>query len=109
MARRFLSEDPTTGIRRYYHDDNSSQFQVETEQDVNPIVDSNAAQRNPTSRNTRWGEGIQKVATIPLAVMEDMIARGILTKGGAVQDRAALRRWLNDPDNRAFRTREGKV
>jgi hypothetical protein len=28
---------------------------------------------------------------------------------GKLEDQAYMKRWLNDPDNRAFRTRPGEV
>ena len=49
-----------------------------------------------------WGEG-QRVASIPAVIWEDLIRRGI------AGDKKKLKAWLNDPDNRAFRTRLGKV
>jgi hypothetical protein len=32
-----------------------------------------------------------------------------LKQQGIIDDPKALRRWLNDPDNRYFRTRPGRV
>lgn len=110
MARRPFSTDPLNGIVRYYHDDTANdQFIIETVQDVQPILDRAKAQRDQTSRNTPWQDGMQKVASIPLAVLSSLVDKGILDKNGRVQDMAAFKRWLNDPDNRAFRTREGRV
>ncbi len=51
---------------------------------------------------SRWGEG-QRVASIPMTVYWELKRRGV------VDDQGALRRWLNDPDNRFFRTRPGAV
>jgi hypothetical protein len=32
-----------------------------------------------------------------------------LKKDGIIDDPSAMKRWLNDPDNRFFRTRPGRV
>jgi len=44
-----------------------------------------------------------RVASIPLNVYYDLKRRGI------ADDPKAMKKWLNDPDNRVFRTREGTV
>jgi hypothetical protein len=46
---------------------------------------------------------MQRVATLPLVLWMKLKQDGIL------DDPRALRRWLNDPDNRAFRTRPGRL
>ena len=43
------------------------------------------------------------VAEIPVAIVHDLMNRGIW------RDDKAMRRWLNDPDNRCFRTGGGRV
>ena len=46
---------------------------------------------------------MSRVASIPLTVYYDLKQKGIL------DDQAAMKKWLNDPDNELFRTRKGKV
>jgi hypothetical protein len=46
---------------------------------------------------------MHKVASIPMNVYFDLKEKGIL------DDPAALKRWLNDSDNRFFRTKAGRV
>jgi hypothetical protein len=55
-----------------------------------------------TDKRTKWGD-MSRVASIPLSVYYDLKRRGI------ADDPVALRKWLNDGDNRVFRTREGTV
>jgi hypothetical protein len=43
------------------------------------------------------------VASIPMALYYQMKAEGKL------DDQAYMKRWLNSPENRFFRTRPGKV
>jgi hypothetical protein len=50
----------------------------------------------------RYGEW-SKVASIPLSVFYDLKQKGI------VDDPAAMKKWLNDSENKFFRTRPGRV
>ena len=69
-----------------------------TEQDVTGIVDYCAAQSHmPGSKD------MKHVAEIPLAVVERMM------QDGSWNDPQAIKRWLNNPDNRAFRVWHGRV
>jgi hypothetical protein len=83
---------------------------LNTSQDVTAILEDNARKRNQTDRRTKWGSGLfdNKVASIPLAVMDDLHKKGIL-RGFHVIDQKRFKEFLNNPDNRFFRTREGKV
>jgi hypothetical protein len=49
-----------------------------------------------------------KVASIPLTVIDDLNKQGIM-RGYAVLDDKRFAAWLNDPMNRAWRTRTGVV
>lgn len=103
MDKRVLDHDPFLGITEYfYYDDDTGECRIEQVQDASRIIEQNNAQRNLTDRNTRWGEW-SKVATIPMNIWADLNAKGI------TRDKAAFKRWLNDPENRFFRTREGQV
>jgi hypothetical protein len=98
--RRLLDDDPITGTRQWFvPSDDGRTFQIVTEQVVTPILADNAERRKTRER---WGDG-QLVARIPNVVMDDLIHKGI------AQDNSAFRRWLNDPTNKVFRLREGKV
>lgn len=99
---RLLSHDAETGITKYWHDNGDGTYTIRTEQDMAAIIASNKKQSNATDKHTKWGE-MSKVASIPLTVYYELKQKGIL------DDQAALKKWLNDPDNRFFRTREGKV
>jgi len=58
----------------------------------------------------RWKEDVleNKIASIPLTVIDTLNQKGIM-KGFDVVDQKKFRAWLNDPDNRFFRTRQGKI
>jgi hypothetical protein len=49
-----------------------------------------------------------KVASIPMTVIDDLNKAGIM-RGFAVLDDKRFAAWLNDPMNRAWRTRTGVV
>ena len=103
-GRKLFSVDPFTGNRKWFHwDDSTDEFLIETEtpQEVmDEIIDENKRRLN--GHHGKWDDG-KLVARLPIALWAD------LKKKGIVDDKQAFKRWLNDPDNRFFRTRPGKV
>jgi hypothetical protein len=103
MRTKLFDRDASLGMTQYFHyDDDKDEFTIETRQDVSSLVELNKAKFNQTDEKARWGE-LSQVASIPLNIYYDLKKRGIL------DDKKKLRAWLNDPDNRAFRTRPGQV
>lgn len=103
IDKRFLDYDPMTGITEYfYYDSDEDKCTIQQVQATDHIIEQNKALLATSSKHDRWGE-MTKVATIPMALWADLNAKGI------VRDKEAFRKWLNDPENRFFRTREGKV
>ena len=100
--KKILSHDSATGITKYWTDNGDGTYTVETDQDMTAIIESNKKQHNATDKHTKHGEW-SKVASIPMTVYYDLKQKGIL------DDQKAFQRWLNDPDNKYFRTRVGKV
>ena len=99
--KEHFSFDPVTGIKRTFHwDDTADEFLIQTEQPTAEIVETNKQAYNDAP--DRWGEWT-RVASIPLSIYFD------LKKKGIADDEAALKRWLNDPSNRFFRTRPGSL
>lgn len=112
MSERILSTDPLTGITQYFdYDDRGSELRDEiilrTEQDVTPIVEANRELHK--NANGRFKGEMHRVASIPLVVLQELAKQGIITMAGRVLDQARFKKWLNDPDNRAFRTRAGRI
>ncbi len=96
------------GIRQQVaHSDGDGGLVVETKQDVTQIIEKNKAEYNSLDYGARWND-FTKVATIPMTVIDQLNKQGIM-KGFAVVDEARMKRWLNDPENRFFRTRPGMV
>jgi len=76
-----------------------------TDYPVGAIIDDNARAFND-SLHQRFDDGIgQRVASIPLNVFYGEH----LHEAQLQNDAAFIERWLNHPDNRAFRTFKGKL
>ena len=107
---RLFSADPVTGMRRYFvMQDGADEFDIVTRQHVGEIIKDNKINRNLRDKRTRYHDGLEHVARIPLAIIERLAKQKIVTYGGAILDHKRFKQWMNDPDNRAFRTREGVV
>ena len=89
-----------------FHDLDGKYF-IETKQDISGILESNKAQYNAIDEKAKWGE-FTKIASLPNVVIDDLNAKGIM-RGYAVMDEKRFRAFLNDPDNRFFRTRPGQI
>tara|TARA_B100000131_G_scaffold188739_2_gene181661 strand:+ start:486 stop:815 length:330 start_codon:yes stop_codon:yes gene_type:complete len=105
--RRVLDFDPHTGIKHnfvYEAGETPSQdrFVIETTQDVSDIIARNRASANDVDKHKPWGEW-SKVASLPLSIYYDLKQQGIL------DDKKRFTKWLNDPDNKYFRTRGGRI
>jgi hypothetical protein len=68
-------------------------------QDIRERLSINKALQN---EDRPYNEG-QRVASVPTVVWEKLVREGI------ANDTKRLKKWLNDPDNRAFRTRLGAI
>jgi hypothetical protein len=108
---RLLDHDPDSGITEYYHfDAETGGFGIEARQNVSSIIEVNKAAWNDTETHTPYREGLgARVASVPLVVMMQLAKSGIITAAGRVLDDKKYRAWLNDPENRFFRTRAGRV
>jgi len=87
----FHAEDPT-----------GEQHVFEDVQEVSDVLAANKERYKYFDERSRWGDG-DHVASIPLVVWEDLQRQGI------ANDKKRFAAWLNDPDNRAFRTRPGRI
>lgn len=80
--------------------DGSTTFR--TDYHVDDTIEANTAMRNEASKG--WQGDWHKVASIPLGVYYDKLHEAVKQ-----DDMAYVSRFLNDSDNRAWRTKEGKV
>lgn len=98
--KRILEYDPASRTKTTFHYDWKTDDTIfETVQDAEPIIESNKIWRNDVDQRKN---DFRRVASIPLNVFY-AIPREVR------QDSIALRRWLNNPDNFAFKTWDGQV
>jgi hypothetical protein len=98
-----LNSSPEQGLVRLFHyDADTDDVAIETVQDVTALVEANRAEYDEYTSLDRYGD-MRRVASIPIALYFDLKRQGI------AEDPEAMRRWLNDPDNRFFRTSPGTV
>lgn len=102
-----LGQEKYKNTVKTYHADGEGGLIIETTEDVSPWIEANKAQYNATDERAKWGE-LARIASVPDSVILEWNKLGFC-KGFAITDQAALKRWLNDPENRAWRTRPGQV
>jgi hypothetical protein len=104
MTTKLFDFDPITGVRKMWHyDAEKDEATIETIIDATQIVADNKERFNSFDEKATWKGDMHHIASIPMALFYQMKAEGKL------DDQAYMKRWLNDPDNRAFRTRPGEV
>lgn len=103
--KRLFSTDGTR--QTIAHDDGDGGLILETKQDVSHIIEGNKKMFNEVTSLNKWGD-LTHVARLPLTVIDDLNRKKIM-RGFAVIDETRFKAFLNDPDNRFFRTRPGRV
>jgi hypothetical protein len=103
-------QNPNNFRETAVHADGEGGIIIQTRQDVTDIVEQNKKEYNSYDERARWSDQLfgNKVASIPMTVIDDLNKQGIM-RGFAVLDDKRFAMWLNDPMNRAWRTRTGKV
>jgi len=85
---------------RLHFDDSAQQITLSNTADVQANIDRNIAIRN---EGLGQGKNMRLAASIPLHILMD------LEKQGITKDPVRFKRWLNDPDNRAWRTSNARI
>lgn len=83
-----------------HNPDGSTTFR--TDYPVQPTIDINTAQRNLAKDD--WAGDYHHIASVPLNVFHDQLSAASMQN-----DQNYLSKWLNDSDNRAWRTKGGTV
>lgn len=96
-----VSHDVKTG-RTVWKCYDGAKIHFRTDYPVTAVIEDNKHYMNE-SQGQRFGDG-KRVASIPLNIFYDRLVEA--QKQG---DKKYIRRWLNDSDNKAFRTFEGNV
>ena len=100
---RLFDYDEYTGLKKVWHyDAEKDEATIETVQDISSIIEMNKIDQTQ-SDNNGWKGEFHHVARIPLSVYYKLQAECKLN------DDAYMKSWLNNPDNRFFRVKEGQV
>ena len=97
MAKVTTLEIKSSGLVNQFATEGDN-FVYHTKQDVNPIIE-----HCKVLSELKPGKEMRHVAEIPMVVYQRAM------REGWINDKAKLKRWLNDPDNKAFRTWQGKI
>lgn len=93
-------------------DDGEGGIIIHSTTDLTDFAEHTKQQYNENPGKTGWSDELfdpkNKIASLPLAIINELNAKGIM-RGFQILDQKALKAWLNDPDNRVFRTRGGQV
>ena len=101
--KRILDYDPATGILETFHYDHvEGKAIIQTSQDVTAILEANKRAYNQVDENANWKGDIHLCATVPLHIFNSLPKE-------LRRDENALKRWLNHPDQKAFKVRPGKI
>ena len=101
---------------KYNIDPETGAFTRYDTQDAEPIIDANTIERNSGENENRFSN-MRKVASIPLVTVEALKTRSMKDGGpidiylvGVDPDHTVrFYRWLDDRDNRKFRTSEARM
>lgn len=91
-----------------FHDQDDGGIVIAKEQNISALIDANKEEYN--TADSKWNDNAleNRVARIPMAVFEDLQKQGI-TRGFTVIDMPRFKAWLNNPDNKVFRTKAGRI
>ena len=91
-----------------FHDVDDGGVVIAKEQNISALIDANKEEYN--TANSKWSDNAleNRVARIPMAVFDDLQKQGI-TRGFTVIDQKRFKEWLNNPDNKVFRTKAGRI
>lgn len=104
MSRRLFSHNAALGITTYAHiDEDSDRIVLQKVANEEPLLEGALQSRNSFTSLDRMGDGMEHVAEVPMHVYANWL------KDGRDKDTAFVRRWLNDPENRRYRTRLMRV
>jgi hypothetical protein len=103
-------QNPNNFRQTTVHADGDGGIVIETRQDITEILEQNKKEYNSFDEKSRWSDNLlgNKIASIPMTVIDDLNKSGIM-RGFHIVDEKRMKAWLNERDNRVFRTRTGVV
>ncbi len=108
MISRKLKSDPT--VENWIHVTNDGEVVHQAKHDVSGIIKANKFIQNENEGYT--SEVVNHVARIDVIAIKNWMAERGITRGWwemFFKDDKLLKEFLNDPDNRVWRTKLGKV
>jgi len=108
MKKRLVQKDALTGKEMWAHFDQDGKMVFESTQNVDALLEHNRNERNKDRPDALIGNTQrhqQKVAEIPTALYHQLIQE----LGQPKDNPTGWKKWLNDYDNRFFRTSGGNV
>jgi hypothetical protein len=90
-----------------HHDEMSDTTTIRRTQDVDPYLDANKNERDNQDSLSKMGDGLQKIASIPLIVI-DQWRKEIGSNPLHISNRGWLMKRLMSPEWSKLRTRAGK-
>lgn len=94
-------------MKETFHADHDGTWYLKKEQDVSPFLEE--AHRARTDHSRYKSEAFNKKASIPVVVAKDWCKRHGIKYGELLNNTDVLKRFLNDPDNKAFLHIPGKI
>lgn len=110
MSKKLIERwDPARQLRSAVLRDDDGTLRLRETQDVTEILDQNGrdASNYDRARERRAPGGFRHIARIPIVVMAQLRAAGVV-EGLRVVDEARFMQFLNDPDVRKLRTDNGR-
>lgn len=103
--KTYLNDDGTT--EKVYYDDKEDKIHTVKTQDVSSVIEANKRAYNDAGGYE--SEVFNHKASIPMICIEEWCQQQGIKVQEFFNNSAVLKRFLNDPDNRYFLTRPGKV
>jgi hypothetical protein len=103
-------QNPVNFRKTAVHSDGDGGIIIETKEDITAILEQNKKEYNSYDEKARWSDDLlgNKIASIPFTVIDELNKQGIM-RGFHIVDQKRMKAWLNERDNRVFRTRTGVV
>ena len=107
MGKKLLSSDPLTGKKTYLTDD-ADGLGIQTEVNIDPVLSGakrEEAEWKPNQLIGNTQKHKQKIAEIPMPLYFELLQRF----GNPKDNPRDWKKWLQDPDNKYFRTSGGRL
>ncbi len=106
MGRLFSLDAATKSAEYFHYDEVTGQVTIEDLQDVTDLMDINQARR---AERVKRSNSFRMQASVPLNIYMEK-EKEFREKGIVGRDKArAWVRFLNDPDNRMFKTTDARI